>query len=69
MANAKPLKLSAGKIKQFASTDTVPIANLATGTPTGTKFIRDDGVLAVPAGGSGVSIGLSIILNRNIILS
>lgn len=26
----------------------VPIANLATGTPTGSKFIRDDGTLQVP---------------------
>lgn len=31
----------------------VPIAQLATGTPNGSKFIRDDGVLAVPAGGGG----------------
>lgn len=69
MASAKPLKLSGGKVKQFGSTDTIPIANLATGTPDGNKFIRDDGVLAVPSGGSGTSIGLSIILNRNIILS
>lgn len=29
----------------------IPIANLATGTPDGTKFIKDDGTLAVPAGG------------------
>lgn len=29
----------------------VPIAQLATGTPTGAKFIRDDGTLQVPAGG------------------
>jgi hypothetical protein len=28
------------------------IARLATGTPTGTKFVRDDGVLAVPAAGT-----------------
>src|SRR5574343_396988 len=28
----------------------VPISKIATGTPTGTKFVRDDGVLAVPAG-------------------
>jgi hypothetical protein len=27
----------------------VPIANLATGTPDGTKFVRDDGTLAVPS--------------------
>jgi hypothetical protein len=29
------------------------IGRLATGTPDGTKFVRDDGTLAVPAGGSG----------------
>jgi hypothetical protein len=29
------------------------IARLASGAPDGTKFIRDDGVLAVPAGGGG----------------
>lgn len=31
----------------------LPIANIATGTPDGTKFVRDDGALAVPAGGAG----------------
>lgn len=31
----------------------VAIARLATGTPDGTKFIRDDGTLQVPAGGGG----------------
>lgn len=35
-------------------TGVIPIANLATGTPDGTKFVRDDGTLAVPAGGSSV---------------
>lgn len=35
------------------STGTVPIARLGIGTPTGSKFLRDDGVLAVPAGGGG----------------
>lgn len=27
----------------------IPIAQIATGTPTGSKFVRDDGVLAVPS--------------------
>lgn len=27
----------------------LPIADISTGTPTGTKFLRDDGVLAVPS--------------------
>jgi hypothetical protein len=31
----------------------VPVANLGTGTPTGLKFLRDDRVWAVPAGGGG----------------
>lgn len=31
----------------------VPIAQLASGTPDGTKYLRDDGVLATPAGGGG----------------
>lgn len=33
-----------------------PISRLATGTPNGTKFIRDDGTLAVPAGGGGTAV-------------
>jgi hypothetical protein len=33
----------------------VPIAQLASGTPDGTKFVRDDGVLATPSGG-GTSV-------------
>lgn len=32
------------------------IARLATGTPDGTKFIRDDGALAAPAGAAGFKI-------------
>jgi hypothetical protein len=34
------------------SGDKIPVAALATGTPDGTKFLRDDGTLAVPAGSS-----------------
>ncbi len=30
----------------------IPIANMASGTPTGLKFVRDDGTLAIPPGGS-----------------
>lgn len=32
-----------------------PIARLATGTPTGSKFLRDDGSLATPPGGGTVN--------------
>lgn len=47
--------LDAAKITtgQFA------IARLASGTPTGLKFVRDDGTLAVPAGGSADQLGLT----------
>lgn len=36
-------------------TGILPIANMATGTPTGSKFVRDDGTLATPASGSADS--------------
>src|ERR1700726_66230 len=36
-------------------TGILPIANIATGVPNGLKFVRDDGTLAVPAGGGNVT--------------
>jgi hypothetical protein len=34
----------------------IPMANIATGTPTGTKFVRDDGSLAlIPGGGDALT--------------
>jgi len=44
----------------------VPIANLGTGTPDGTKFLRDDGVFAVPAGGGGGGGGTSVSLTQSL---
>jgi hypothetical protein len=35
------------------TTGVFPIERLASGTPDGTKFLRDDGFLAVPPGGGG----------------
>lgn len=40
-------------------TGVLPMANIATGTPDGTKFVRDDGTLAVPAGSGGLGSNLS----------
>jgi hypothetical protein len=42
--------LSANKI----TSDVLAMARLATGAPDGTKFIRDDGVLAVPSGAAAL---------------
>lgn len=40
----------------FKSGTLVPMANLATGTPTGSKFIRDDGTLQlIPGGGDALT--------------
>ena len=36
----------------------IAMARLATGTPDGSKFIRDDGTLQAPPGGSGLPAGL-----------
>lgn len=38
-----------------AVTGILPIANIATGTPDGTKFVRDDGTLVAPSGGGSVA--------------
>jgi hypothetical protein len=49
----------AGGVGGYAPLDSgllVPVANLGTGTPTGLKFLRDDRVWAVPAGGGGGSL-------------
>ena len=62
----KPIANYSGKLKEMTSGDLIPIANLASGTPDGTQFIRDDGVLAVPAGGGGggMTLGQSYATNQ-----
>lgn len=63
MATAKPLKQVSGAVKEMVATDQIPIANLATGTPDGTKFIRDDGTLVTPTGGGGLTLGQALALS------
>jgi hypothetical protein len=49
----------AGIVGGYAPLDSgllVPVANLGTGAPTGLKFLRDDRVWAVPAGGGSLTI-------------
>lgn len=43
----------------------LPIANIATGTPDGTKFVRDDGTLQVPSGGVSNAAGSGVIAKSN----
>jgi hypothetical protein len=44
---------ASGDIALLGTGGRFDIARLASGTPTGLKFVRDDGTLAVPAGGVG----------------
>jgi hypothetical protein len=44
---------ASGEVALLGAGGRYAIDRLASGTPDGTKFLRDDGVLAVPAGGGG----------------
>jgi len=44
-----------GQLAVLNASGRFDIARLASGTPDGTKFVRDDGTLAIPAGGGSVS--------------
>lgn len=54
MAQQLPLIHSGGELQVIPSGDTLDPAYLGTGTRDGSRFLRDDGVYAVPAGGGGV---------------
>lgn len=53
MSDRRPLVLVNGRVQEMPVGDKVPAAALGSGTPTGAKFLRDDGVFAVPVGGGG----------------
>lgn len=44
---------TSGTLPLLNSSGRLDMARLASGTPDGTKFVRDDGTLAVPSGGGG----------------
>jgi hypothetical protein len=46
-----------GTVPLLGASGTLAVARLATGTPDGTKFVRDDGTLAVPASAGGPPTG------------
>lgn len=52
MTDRKPIVQVSGQYAEMPSGDKISISSIATGTPDGTKFVRDDGTLAVPSGGS-----------------
>ena len=66
MATKIPLKIESGDLKQFASTDTIPVGNLATGTPTSSNYLRGDGTWAEAGGGSGTFTGGTVTGTTNI---
>lgn len=53
---------SSGDVPLLSTGGVLPIGQLATGTPDGTKFVRDDGTLAAPGGlPSGGTQGQALI--------
>jgi hypothetical protein len=56
---------ASGDVPLLSTGGVLPIARLATGTPDGTKFVRDDGTLATPAGGGSATVYEDVaIINR-----
>lgn len=51
---------TSGTVPVLGAGGVLAIGRLATGTPTGAKFVRDDGTLATPAGG-GSAVPLAVI--------
>lgn len=55
MASKKPIVLTNGTPNEIASTDTIPLGNLGSGSPSSSNFLRGDGTWDVPSGGGGGS--------------
>jgi hypothetical protein len=47
---------TSGTVPLLSTGGLLPIARIASGTPDGTKFVRDDGTLVTPAGGGGSTL-------------
>lgn len=48
MTTRRPLVVVVGRKQEIPAGDVVPIAVVATGTPDGTKLVRDDSTLVAP---------------------
>jgi len=55
MASKKPIVLTNGTPNEIASTDTITLGNLGSGSPSSSNFLRGDGTWDVPSGGGGGS--------------
>jgi len=55
MATKKPIVLTSGAANEMASTDTLPLSNLGTGTPIASSYLKGDGSWATLAGGDMTS--------------
>jgi hypothetical protein len=58
MATRKPLVLVNGLPAELPAGDTLPVNAIATGTADGSKYIRDDGVLATPSNAASTPSGI-----------
>lgn len=63
--NKKPIVDYGGKQSEILSSDTIPISNLGSGVPNGTKFLRDDGVFTTPTN-NGISRVISILTGASV---
>lgn len=63
-------KVSGAALTSFTSIPSgagvIPIANLASGTPNGTKFVRDDGTLQVPNNTAATALSGSIVQSLSV---
>jgi hypothetical protein len=58
-AATKNAGTASGDVPVLGTGGRLDVARLASGTPDGTKFVRDDGTLATPAGGGGGGAALA----------